>query len=167
MKLSASWSTLGKLVRQQSEIGELRDTPEALQPLAADTELALPRFDACAFAVTVGGLGHLHAAGWRASDTLWAELATHCTRSVATMSAQEISQTALGFAKAGRGTSLCDPALLDAIAEEAVQRALRDFKPQNLANMVWAYATAGHAAPALLDAIAKDAARRGLRDFKP
>ena len=106
MKLSASWSTLGKLVRQQSEIGELRDTPEALQPLAADTELALPRFDACAFAATVGGLGHLHAAGWRASDTLWAELATHCTRSVATMNAQEISQTALGFAKAGRGTSL-------------------------------------------------------------
>ena len=166
MKLSASWSKLGKLVRQQSEIGELRDTPEALQPLAADTELALPRFDAFAFAATVGGLGHLHAAGLRASDTLWAELATHCTRSVATMNAQEISQTALGFAKAGRGTSLCDPALLDAIAEEAARRGLCDFKPQNLANMVWAYATAGHAAPALLDAVAKEAVNR-LHEYIP
>ena len=166
MKLSASWSTLGKLVRQRSEIGELRDTPEVLQPLAADTELALPRFDACAFAATVGGLGHLHAAGWRASDTLWAELATHCTRSVARMTVQEISQTAFGFAKAGRGTSLCDPALLDAIAEEALQRGLRDFKPQNLANMVWAYATAGHAAPALLVAVATEAVNR-LHEYTP
>ena len=29
--------------------------------------------------------------------------------------------------------------LLDAIAEEAAERGLRDFKPQNLANTAWAY----------------------------
>ena len=36
-------------------------------------------------------------------------------------------------------------------------------EPQNLANMAWAYATAGHAAPALLDAIAEAAATRAAR----
>ena len=57
--------------------------------------------------------------------------------------------------------------LLDAIAEEAERRGLRDFTPQNLANTAWAYATAGHAAPVLLDALAVEAARRGLREFNP
>ena len=42
---------------------------------------------------------------------------------------------------------------------------LRDFKPQELANTAWAFATAGRAAPTLLDAIATEAVRRGLRDF--
>ena len=119
----------------------LRETPELLQPLAADTEQALPRFDACAFAATVSGLTSLHVADWRASDALWAGLATHCTRSVATMNAHDLSSTALGFATVGRGTWLCDPALLDAIAEEAAQRGLREFKPQNLGYTAWAYFT--------------------------
>jgi hypothetical protein len=166
MKLSASWHTLGRLVRQPTEERVLRDTPEVLQPLAADTELALPRFDACAFAATVSGLASLHVRGWRASDALWAGLATHCTRSVATMNAHDISSTVLGFAKVGRGTWLCDPALLDAIAEEVAQRGLRDFKPRNLANTAWAYATAGHAAPTVFDAIAREAVNR-LHEFTP
>ena len=59
------------------------------------------------------------------------------------------------------------PALLDAIATEAVRRALRDFNPQNLANTVWAFATAGHAAPALFDAIATEVVRGSLHDFTP
>jgi hypothetical protein len=35
-----------------------------------------------------------------------------------------------------------------------------EFKPQELANTAWAFATAGHAAPALFDAIAAEAAQR-------
>ena len=160
--LGASWNTLGKLVRRQSEKQVLRDAPRILQPLAEHTEQALPKFGARPLANTVNGLATLHASrGWRASDALWAGLAAHGTRCVPTMKAQGLANTVHGFAKVGRR----EPALLDAIAEEAVRRGLRDFNPQDFANTAWAYATAGHAAPALLDAIAEEAARRGLREL--
>merc|ERR1712166_230409 len=57
------------------------------------------------------------------------------------------------------------PALFDALAEAAVLR-VRRFKPQNLSNTAWAYATANHEAPALFDAVAKAAVPR-LGEFKP
>ena len=43
---------------------------------------------------------------------------------------QGLANTAHGFAKVGRR----EPALLDAIAEEAERRGLRDFTPQALSN---------------------------------
>ena len=162
--LGASWNMLGKLVRQQSEKQVLRATPQMLQPLAQHTEQALPKFDARPLANTVNGLASLHASrGWRASDALWTGLATQCTGCVPKMKAQHLANTVHGFAKVARR----EPALLDAIAEQAAGRGLRDFDEQALANTAWAYATAGHAAPALLDAIAEQAMRRGLRDFRP
>ena len=39
-----------------------------------------------------------------------------------------------------------------------------EFEPQGLANMVWAFATAGHAAPALFDAIGVEATGK-VREF--
>ena len=42
---------------------------------------------------------------------------------------------------------------------------MRDFKPQELANTAWAFATAGRDAPALFDAMAAEATRR-VRNFK-
>ena len=53
------------------------------------------------------------------------------------------------------------------IRDRAVQRGLREFKPQELSNTAWAYATADHAAPVLLDALAEEAVQRGLREFTP
>ena len=44
LELGASWNTLGKLVRQQSEKHVLRGAPAMLQPLAEHTERALPKF---------------------------------------------------------------------------------------------------------------------------
>ena len=51
-------------------------------------------------------------------------------------------------------------ALLDGLAREVVARGLRHFGQQHLANLVWAYATLGHAAPSLFDAVAEEAAAR-------
>ena len=48
------------------------------------------------------------------------------------------------------------PQLFDALAVAAIGR-LDTFNEQNLANLAWAYATAGHPAPALLEAIAQAA----------
>jgi len=56
-------------------------------------------------------------------------------------------------------------ALWDAAAARGEQT-VGEFKPQELANTAWAYATAGHAAPALLDALAAEAAGR-VREFNP
>ena len=46
LELGASWNTLGKLVRQQSEKHVLRGAPAMLQPLAEHTEQVLPKFGA-------------------------------------------------------------------------------------------------------------------------
>jgi len=53
------------------------------------------------------------------------------------------------------------------VAEVTVRSGLRGFKPQNLANTVWAFATAGVRADALYAAVAEAAVRSGLRGFKP
>ena len=151
VELRSWWNVLGKLARQPDERRVLQGTPGILHPLAADTEQALPEFDGRSLATTVNGLANLHASRcWWASDALWTGLATHCTARAPTMSAMDVANTVHGFAKVGRR----EPALLDAIAKEAVRRGLREFNPQDLANTVWAYATADYAAPALLDAIA-------------
>jgi len=53
------------------------------------------------------------------------------------------------------------------VAEAAVRGGLARFNPQELANTVWAYATAGVAADALYAAAAEAAVRGGLAGFKP
>ena len=135
---------MARLAREPNERQRLQNAPKILSPLAADTEQALPDFDAHALATTVRGVASLHVAGWRASGGLWAGLAKHCTRSVATMSAHDVASTVLGFAKVGRRPS----PLFDAIAEEAAPR-LGEFTPQDLANTAWAFAAADRPAPAL------------------
>ena len=79
VNLRSRWNVLGKLARQPDERRVLPGAPGILHPLAADTEQALPQFDARSLATTVNGLAKLHASGWRASDALWTGLATHCT----------------------------------------------------------------------------------------
>jgi len=60
---------------------------------------------------------------------------------------------------------LSAPALLEAIAEEACGR-VHEFKPQELINTAWEFATAGHATQVLVRAIAEEAAGR-VHEFKP
>jgi hypothetical protein len=81
--------------------------------------------------------------------------------------ARELSNLAHGLAKCRLvGLDVEAGALFAAVAEAAVRVGFGSFKPQELANTAWAFATAGHAAPALLDAIAAAAVLR-LRDFNP
>jgi len=162
--LRVSWSTLGRLAREPNERQRLQNAPKVLSPLAADTEMALPDFDAHALATTVSGVANLHVAGWRASGGLWAGLAKHCTRSVATMSAHEVASTVLGFAKVGRRPS----PLFDAIADEAAAR-LGEFTPEDLANTAWAFAAADRPAPALFggDAFVSRSAAEAEDGFEP
>ena len=50
--------------------------------------------------------------------------------------------------------------------ERAALARRSEFKPQELSNTAWAFATAGHATPALFDAIGKESSGR-VRAFKP
>ena len=192
VSLRISWSTLGRLVRQPHEQERLLNWPKMLSPLVADTELALPDFDARALATTVNALASLYKAGWNASGALWAGLAKHSTRSVHTMNAHDLVSIAHGFARVGRRPS----PLFDAIAEEVAhdfapktkpgaaaqvmprglrglrdarrpdaRQGTRDFKPQDLANMAWAFAVVDHPAPALFGGdvfVQRCAAERGF-----
>ena len=66
------------------------------------------------------------------------------------------------------------PALFSGIEAEVVARLRAEggvapeaaFKPQELSNLAWAFATAGHEAPELLDAIARAAQQRSS-EFTP
>ena len=78
-----------------------------------------------------------------------------------------LSNVAHGMAKARIPSRNEWAALFDAVAAEAAARGLGAFNPQELANTVWAYATAGHASPALFDAVAAEVAARGLGAFNP
>eukprot|EP00964_Phaeocystis_antarctica_P012386 scaffold6828_cov66-Phaeocystis_antarctica.AAC.1 len=82
--------------------------------------------------------------------------------------ARNLSNIAHGLAKCRLvGLDIEAGALFTAVAEAAVRSGLCCFKPQELANTAWAFATAGQRAPALLDAIATEAVRSSLREFDP
>ena len=81
---------------------------------------------------------------------------------VSTCTARSLATVAHGVAKSRVAGAR---EVLATVAAAAVPR-LREFDPQALTNMAWAYATVGHAAPALLDAIAAAAVTR-MSDFYP
>ena len=62
---------------------------------------------------------------------------------VSSCEARNLANLAHGVAKCGLRSRVVRP-LYEAVVEAAVRGGLADFKPQNLANTVWAYATAGH-----------------------
>ena len=76
---------------------------------------------------------------------------------------QDISNLCWAYAKVGLGH--VDMRILDLLIEGATQ-SIADFKPQALANTVWAFATLNHEAPALFDTIAA-ASQSSIADFKP
>jgi len=92
------------------------------------------------------------------------DLREQTTDQVRTLGARELSNTAHAIAKLDfRG------AAWRSIWKELEGAALArrsEFEPQNLANLAWAFATAGRATHALLDAVAEESAGR-VRDFKP
>jgi len=103
----------------------------------------------------------------RASDRTWLlgdngarliALREQTTDRVQKFDAQGVSNTAHAMAKLD-----LQGAAWGSLWKEVEGAALarrREFKPQELANTAWAFATAGHAAPALFDAIGRELAGR-------
>ena len=124
----------------------------------------------------IGHLNHIHAANlWNklgkqrdVSDHRHQRQISRLLRRseelIDTCNARELANIAHGVAKCHvqEKDTLCA-----AIAEAAVRVGLGGFKPQNLSNTAWAYATAGVRADALYAAIAEAAVRGGLGGFKP
>ncbi len=52
------------------------------------------------------------------------------------------------------------------VEEDVLARQLRVFRPQELSNVVWAFATAGKPAPALFMAVEEEIVNRKLDSFK-
>ena len=78
--------------------------------------------------------------------------------------ARELAGIALGLAKSRlQRREAC--ALFEAVADKAVQSRLSGFNPQDLANTVWAFATAGEPATPLFEVVANDAVQRELSGF--
>ena len=85
---------------------------------------------------------------------------------VSSCRARELANVAHGVANCRLQAMVVHP-LFVAVAEAAVSGGLAGFNPQDLANTVWAYATAGVAADALYAAVAQVAVRGGLAGFTP
>ena len=136
---------------------------------SADALLAL-------FAAHSTSLNHIHAANlWnklgkqrveRRHEERLEQLVQRTLDLVSSCRARELANVAHGVAKCGLQVTVVRP-LFVAVAEAAVRRGLDRFNPQNLANTVWAYATAGVAADALYAAVAEEAVRSRLARFNP
>ena len=103
---------------------------------------------------------------WLRSDdgAMLATLREQTRDRVQKFDAQAVSNTAHAIAKLDlRGVAW--GSLWKEIEGAALARR-REFKPQELVNTAWAFATAGRATHALFDAIGKEAAGR-VREFKP
>ena len=73
------------------------------------------------------------------------------------LTGRELANVIYGVAKSRLTDGPTRTGLLDALAAVAISTRLANLKPQELSNICWAYATAGHEAPALFDALAEEA----------
>ncbi|KAJ1463507.1 hypothetical protein M885DRAFT_474692, partial [Pelagophyceae sp. CCMP2097] len=117
------------------------------------------------FATSLHRLGVLSRSFHQSSAPLLQKLVDCATSSIINESndweSRELSNACWGIAKIGNVEA---PALFAAVAGEASKK-IAAFNPQDLANTVWAYATAGVAAPALFEAVAAKAPKK-IATFK-
>jgi len=131
------------------------------------------------FAAHSASIDHIHAANlWnklgkqrieRRQEEQLERLVQRTVDLVLSCNARALANIAHGVAKCGLRSRVVRP-LYAAVAEAAVRGGLAGFTPQNLANTVWAYATAGHYHQALLagcsrvisDSFARDPSRWGV-----
>ena len=78
----------------------------------------------------------------------------------------ELARTTWAIGKIGGGNRPPWTAIWRGLAAQSIGM-LDQFNAQDLANTVWAFATAGHVSPALCDAVEKEAVHGGLREFTP
>ncbi|KAJ1453336.1 hypothetical protein M885DRAFT_619082, partial [Pelagophyceae sp. CCMP2097] len=123
-------------------------------------------FDHVNYATSPHRLGVLSRSFDKSSQPLLQKLVDRATSSIIKDSKQwgsrELANTCWGIAKIGNFEA---PALFEAVAAEALKK-MATFDPQNLANTVWAYATAGVAAPALFEAVAVESSKK-IATFNP
>lgn len=81
------------------------------------------------------------------------------------LTGRELANVVYGVSRSRIPESPPRSALLDILALATATR-LYELKPQEISNIVWAYATANHPAPRLFDAVAKVAGARAA-DFNP
>jgi len=117
-------------------------------------------------ATSLHRLGVLSGSFEEASRPLLHKLVERAASSIVNESNQwkprELSNVCLGVAKIGNVEA---PALFEAVAAEAPNK-IATFESQELANMVWAYSTAGIDAPALFEAVASESSKN-IATFTP
>jgi len=91
------------------------------------------------------------------------ELTTRTVSTASDIRARELASIAHGVAKCGRASTM--GSLLKALAQ-AIEKRLGDCNAQELANIAWAFAKAGHVDAELFAALAR-VAERHLANFKP
>ena len=104
---------------------------------------------------------------WLRSDdgTRLLALREQTTGQVRTLGARELSNIAHAIAKLDLRGAAWGRSLWKDLEGAALARR-SEFEPQALANLAWAFATAGRATHALLDAVAEESAGR-VREFNP
>ncbi|KAJ1455610.1 hypothetical protein M885DRAFT_440841, partial [Pelagophyceae sp. CCMP2097] len=112
------------------------------------------------FATSLHRLGKLSRSFEKSSTPLLRKIVDRATSSIINESdlwkSRELSNACWGIAKIGNVQA---PALFDAVAAEAPKK-IATFNPQELTNILWAYATAGVEAPALFEAVAAESSKK-------
>ncbi|KAJ1463443.1 hypothetical protein M885DRAFT_429561, partial [Pelagophyceae sp. CCMP2097] len=117
------------------------------------------------FATSLHRLGVLGRSFETSSAPLLHKLVDRATSSIIESNEWEsrhLANACWGIAKIGNAEA---PALFAAVAAEAPKK-IATFKTQELANTVWAYATAGVSAPALFETVAAESSKK-IATFDP
>ena len=167
--LSACWSRLGKLAREnrRERVGQQPSTSQesrqSHQPYTSLVELLVPLRKQTIHMLrdrrmrprTLSNIAHGVVRSGVQSDALWHAIGTASCTLVGRMTPQELTNLAWSFASSGHAS----PMLFDELATVA-GRHIDDFTPQGLSILAWSYATAGHRAPMLFDVLAEATSRR-------
>ena len=162
--LSASWMSLGRLMRQSpAEQWRLKGNAESLELLVQEVVRAVVarESDARGLANIAYAAASAFATMGQVDAQLFTALAREAERRVWYFNAQGLANTAWAFATLGQ----LDAKLFMALAR-AAERCVGNFTTHGLANTAWAFATLGQPDAQLFTALANEAQRR-VGDFNP
>ena len=158
--ISAFWSTLGKLTRQnRRQASWLHDNSEALRPAREHTSNMMPALGPRELAQTAHGAASAHVGSAPPWASWWGRLAASTLPVMDQLTHHELNISAYAFARSRASV----PAFFDGVSWQVAQR-LESLQPPQLALLAWSFSAAQHPAPTLMAALAATATPR-IADF--
>lgn len=178
--IAAFWTRAALLLEEESHnhqhcSGRIKHLHDKVSYFLRQTEATLDTFGSNNMSQTLTAMGKIYKLGRQgttyqelfydlivgngvtSSDSIFLKIANVAVHKLGRYDAQALSTTAITFARIGVAPILDDGSnLFDSIAFYSMRR-MRDFNPQGLSTLVWAYATVQVSHPSLFGRVAENA----------